>query len=212
MTQPSIIPSRNLGLIESSRSTLSHANPLEQGFEAGLEKDTTHIAWAGWFDEAADPASGVFPSDFRLWNEGLDLLRHRLEHIAPVLEEQNAKLLLRPGLGLVLSDPHSVAALIDKLGSDRVQILVDPVAMLTPEMAVHAEDHLPRLFHKLGTFAACTGVVLAGTKQVSDDRHTHQPIDWAEPFDQALISYWRDSVFAERDVYLTSEACVAHIA
>jgi len=212
MTQPSIIPSRNLGLIESSRSTLSHANPLEQGFESKILKGSALIAWAGWLDEAADPACGVFPSDFRLWNQGLDLLRHRLDEIVPVLEEHTAKLLLRPGLGLVLSDPHSVAALIDKLGSDRVQILVDPVAMFTPEMAAHAEDHLPRLFHKLGRLGACTGVVLAGTKQISDDRHTHRPIDWAEPFDRALISCWRDSVFAERDVYLTSEACLAHIA
>lgn len=212
MTEPSIIPTRNLGLAPAGQDTLTHENPLEQGFASALKPESSLIAWAGWFDDAADPATGVFQSDFRLWNEGLELLRTNVEAMLPVLDDLDARLKLRPGLGLVLSDPHSVTAFIEKLGSPRVEILVDPVAMLTPEMAEHAEDHLPRLFHKLGVLGACTGVVLAGTERVSDDRHTHRPIDWSQPFDQTLISCWRDSVFAGREVYLTSEACRAHIA
>lgn len=212
MPEPKIIPTRNLGLIPASRCSFIHANPLEQGFVDGIEADTTLVVWAGWFDEAADASAGVFPSDFRLWNEGLDQLRARLDEVIPVLAERNARLMLRPGLGLVLSDPHSVTALIEKLGSDRVEILVDPVAMLTPAMAADAADHLPRLFHKLGVLDACTGVVLSGAARVSDERQTHCPIDWSRPFDQSLIACWRESVFADRDVYLTNEACRAHIA
>jgi hypothetical protein len=212
MTEPKIIPSRNLGLIPETNSTLTHANPLKQGFMEGVEADSTLVAWAGWFDEAADAEAGVFQSDFRLWNEGLGLLKQSLDEVVPALNELKTRLMLRPGLGLVLSDPHSVAALLDKLGSDRIEILVDPVAMLTPEMASDAGDHLPRFFHKLGSLDACTGVVLAGSAQVSDDRQTHRPIDWAKTFDQTLISCWRDSAFADRDVYLTNEACRAHIA
>ncbi len=211
MPDTQIIPSRNLGR-SGDASTCTHENPLEQGFAGSIEPDSTLIAWAGWYDRAAEPALGVFPSDFRLWNEGLDLLRERIDTLAPVLEERNARLLLRPALGLVLSDPHSIWALLEKLPACPIGVLVDPVAMLTPEMMDHAEDHLPRMFDKLGNLERCEAVVLSGANVHSDERLTHQPLDWSRPFDQTLISCWRESAFAQRGVYLLSDACRSQIA
>ncbi|GAB5495921.1 MAG: hypothetical protein Phyf2KO_10010 [Phycisphaerales bacterium] len=211
MPDTQIIPTRNLGRSEDG-CTYLHTNPLDQGFGDSVEPDSTLIAWAGWYDQAADPALGVFPSDHRLWNEGLDLLRQQIDALGPVLEEQNARLLLRPALGLVLSDPHSIWALFEKLPDGPSGVLVDPVAMLTPEMMEHAEDHLPRMFDKLGNLERCEAVILSGAAVHNDERLTHCPLDWSRPFDQTLLSCWRESVFAQRGVYLMSDACLSQIA
>lgn len=211
MHDTQIIPTRNLGRTGEA-CAYTHKNLLEQGVVDSVEHDSALIAWAGWYDQTADPALGVFASDFRLWNEGIDLLRQQIDALGPVLEEKNARLLLRPALGLVLSDPHSIWALFEKLPKSPIGVLVDPVAMLTPEMMDHAEDHLPRMFDKLGNLERCEAVVLSGAKIHSDERVTHQPLDWSRPFDQALISCWRESAFAQRGVYLLSDACRSQIA
>lgn len=212
MTDARIIPTRNLGRFGTSNITHLHQNPLEQGFGGAVDPNVTAIAWAGWFDASADPAQGLFPSDFRLWNQGLEQLRQSIDALDPILADTGSRLLLRPALGLVLSDPHSIAAFFEKRPEGPVGVLVDPVAMMTPEMMEHAQDHLPRMLDKLGNLEQCEGLLLSGAYIQTDERLTHCPLDWSRPFDQTLLSCWRASPFVERGVYLMSDACRTHIA
>jgi len=203
-----ILPLRNLGPTEPVPSlTFTHANPLEPEFAQEITPGASLVAWAGWFDAEGDPASGRFPSDHRLWTTGLESLREATARLDPILREHEATLWLRPALGLVLSDPHSIATMLKEPPSDRVRILVDPVAMLTPEMAKHAEDHLPRMLDKLGNFETCSAIVLAGAGPLSNERMTHVPLDADRAFDRHLLSVWRESAFAEREVFVLTEAC-----
>ena len=212
MQSTHLIPTRNLGPSQDKAPlTFTHANPLVSGFAEVIKPGFRTVAWAGWFDEAADPAEAAFPSDYRLWTKGLDTLREAIASLSPILNERDAFLSLRPACGLVLSDPHSIAALLKEPPSDRLQILVDPVAMLTPEMASHAEDHLPRMLDKLGNFEACTGIVLAGGEAVNADRMAHRPLDTSRPFDSLLLDSWRGSAFADREVFVLCEACFSLI-
>ncbi len=206
------LPPRNLGTTETTPAlTFTHANPLDPDFARLIAPGASVVAWAGWFDPEGDPASGHFPSDHRLWTTGLESLRQSIARLDPILQERESHLWLRPALGLVLSDPHSVSALLKEPPSDRVRILVDPVAMLTPEMAKHAEDHLPRMLGKLGNLEACSAIVLSGGKPSRDDRMSHVPLGTDQPFDRALLANWRDSAFAERDVFVLTQACRALI-
>lgn len=208
MRPAQILPVRNLGRSHGEPSRLfTHANPLVSSFLNEIEPGVSLVAWAGWFDESGDPASGQFPSDHRLWAEGLTALRAALSALCPVLAEREAVLMLRPACGLVLSDPHSVAALLKAPPSDRLRILVDPVAMLTPGMAERAEDHLPRMLDKLGAFEACSGIVLAGIEPAGEDRHRHRPLDPSRAFDRALLAAWRDSAFVGREAFVPTRAC-----
>lgn len=212
MPSTHLLPTRNLGTPEGEPPfNFTHANPLTPDFTSAIEPGSHSIAWAGWFDNAADPAEANFPSDHRLWTTGLDDLRKALASLDAVLTERDAYLSLRPSCGLVLSDPHSIAALLKEPPSDRLRILVDPVAMLTPEMASHAEDHLPRMLDKLGSFEACTGIVLAGGEPTSEDRMAHRPFDTSHAFDSVLLESWSRSVFVDRDMFVLTEDCRALI-
>lgn len=206
------LPLRNLGLTDSAPGYFfTHANPLGPEFIHAIETDAAVVAWAGWFDPEGDPANGNFPSDHRLWTTGLESLRQAITRLDPILQERESQLWLRPALGLVLSDPHSIAALLKEPPSARIRILVDPVAMLTPEMARHAEDHLPRMLDKLGNYEACSAIALTGGKPMSEQRMTHVPLDADRSLDRVLLATWLDSAFAERDVFVLSEACGALI-
>lgn len=207
-----ILPLRNLGPTEPAPSlTFTHVNPLEPEFAQEITPGASLVAWAGWFDPEGDPASGRFPSDHRLWTTGLESLRQSIARLDPILREHEATLWLRPALGLVLSDPHSIAALLKEPPSERVRIIVDPVAMLTPEMARHAEDHLPRMLDKLGNFEACSAIVVTGAEPVPDERMTHVPLVADRPFDRHLLAVWRDSAFAKRHAIVLTEPCRALI-
>lgn len=206
------LPPRNIGTVPGGPvMRFTHANPLGAEFEREIAPATTVVAWAGWFDPEGDAGRGLFPSDHRLWTQGLSALRGAVERIGPVLEASESVLMLRPACGLVLSDPHSVAAFLGEAPAGRVRILVDPVAMLTPAMASHAEDHIPRMLEKLGRFEACAGIVLAGGEAASADRVTHRPLDARRAIDAALLGAYRRSVFAERGVFVLTEACRALI-
>lgn len=207
-----LLPTRNLGTTQGdSPYHFTHLNPLEPDFASAIEPSAHTAAWAGWFDEKADSARGLFPSDHRLWTTGLESLRESFASLDAVLSERDAYLSLRPACGLVLSDPHSVAALLNESPSSRLRILVDPVAMLTPEMAAHAEDHLPRMLDKLGNFETASAIILSGYGSASNDRLTHRPLSENESFDRMLIEAWQQSAFAEREVLILSDACKALI-
>lgn len=212
MRPAQILPERNLGRSPGEPAhRFTHANPLAASLVQEIESGHRIVAWAGWFDGEGDPASGQFPSDHRLWAEGLTALRAAIASLGPVLAERDAMLMLRPACGLVLSDPHSVAALLKDPPSDRLRILVDPVAMLTPGMAERAEDHLPRMLDKLGASEACAAIVLAGAEPGETDRHRHRPLDPARTFDRALLAAWRGSAFVDRDVFVLTRACAGAI-
>mgnify|MGYP003638210412 FL=1 len=207
-----LLPTRNLGTTQGDTPFhFTHQNPLAPDFASAIVPNAHTAAWAGWFDEEADPARGLFPSDHRLWTTGLESLRESLDSLDAILSERDAYLSLRPACGLVLSDPHSVAALLNESPSGRLRILADPVAMLTPEMAAHAEDHLPRMLDKLGNFETTSAIVLSGYEAASEDRLTHRPLGENESFDRMLIEAWQQSAFTERDVVVLSDACIALI-
>ena len=207
-----ILPLRNLGPTDSAPGfNFTHANPLETEFAQEITPGASLVAWAGWFDPEGDPASGQFPSDHRLWTAGLESLRQVIARLDPILRERDATLWLRPALGLVLSDPHSIAALLKEPPRELIRVLVDPVAMLTPEMARHAEDHLPRMLDKLGNLDACSAIVLTGGEQASEERLSHVPLNTDRQLDRVLLACWRDSAFAERHAFVLTEPCRALI-
>lgn len=185
-------------------------NPLTDDLDEAPEPGADLVLWAGWLDESGDPASGRFEADHRLWNAGADLAE-KLRALVLTLERKDARVLLRPALGCALSDPHSASACLEAVGSERVGLFVDPVAMLTPEMHAHADDHLPRMLDKAGKLSGAWGCVLSGAS-VSEGRVRHEPIDWDRPFDRALRSAWRESELAGRDIWIICEACLERIA
>lgn len=202
------LPPRNLGTIPGTPAyTFTHTNPLDPGIETEIAPHTALVAWAGWLDASAEPVLGLFPSDHRLWTQGLRALRESLTYLDPILRDHGADLYLRPACDLVLSDPHSIAALLKDPPSDRLRILVDPIAMLTATMAPNADDHIPRMLDKLGHFEACAAIVLAGATPTQDDRLTHLPLDPSRTIDSALLRAWRQSAFADREVFVPTEAC-----
>lgn len=142
---------------------VSHANPLDVGFEfAGAQRV---VAWTGWFGEGADAAAGRFPRDFRTWTPGAwKSLRERIDEAAAKLAA-GGELLLRPHARHVISDPQACIMLVKDLPPG-VRILLDPVSMLTPAMLGSAEDHLARAM-ELAPFAAA--VLISGADLVDDD-------------------------------------------
>ncbi|HED54079.1 MAG TPA: hypothetical protein ENJ00_07745 [Phycisphaerales bacterium] len=215
MTDPILLPERNLGALTTAQNqTLGqaiHANPLESGFVENVQPETLTLAWAGWYDDEGDPATGKFPPDRRLWNEGLAELRTQAAGWSPKLAEIGATLLLRPAVGCVLSEAHSCEAFFKDLELPNVGILFDPAALLTPEMYPDVADHLDRFFDSFARMDACFGVVLSGFDL--DSPGSQRPsMDPERPFDRVLIETWRRSPLTERTVAVHNRADLTAIA
>jgi sugar phosphate isomerase/epimerase len=128
--------------------------------------DQTLIVWSGWFDDQADPESGVFHHDPRTWTaQGWEALEARLAEILPKFEAANARLLLRPHVRHVISDAPSVRRILGKFDSPALGILLEPAAMLTACMADDARDHLTRLLEALAHHERVAAVLLTGAER-----------------------------------------------
>lgn len=162
------------------------------------------IAWAGWLDdEKADPALGRFEPDFKVWTaEGWNALRVGLAQVAPSLEAAGATLCLRPHAGCVLSDPQSCLNFLRDDQPPGVELLLDPVAMLTPDMLEHAEDHLARAFEAVGDQRLVVGCVLAAPR-LDEGRVVHAPLADFPKLGGFIREAWAASPLAERPVLIT---------
>ncbi|MEO1716137.1 MAG: hypothetical protein AAFR76_03400 [Planctomycetota bacterium] len=162
------------------------------------------VAWAGWLDDAkADPSQGRFDPDFHAWSPaGWQALRDGIAAAIPSLRTHDATLCLRPHAGCVLSDPQGCLNFLRDDPPERVELLLDPVAMLTPMMMDKVEDHLARAFEALGDQPAAIGCVLAAAVE-TDGRVAHAPlVDYAE-FAQLITGLWKASPLADRPVLVT---------
>ncbi len=162
------------------------------------------IAWAGWLDDAkADPARGRFDPDFNAWSPaGWQALRDGLAAAAESLRTHDATLCLRPNAGCVLSDPQGCLNFLRDDPPGRVELLLDPVAMLTPAMLDKAEDHLARAFEALADQPAVVGCVLAAPAEAKG-RVVHAPLADHPAFAAILTGLWRASPLADRPALVT---------
>lgn len=106
----------------------------------------TVVAWTGWFDQDAQPESGVFHHDPRTWSaQGWQTLEARLAEILPTFQAKGARLLLRPHVRHVISDAPTIRRLLAAFESETLGIFFEPAALLTAGMTDDARDHLTRL-------------------------------------------------------------------
>ncbi len=128
------------------------------------------VTHSGWLPEDAPARDEIYPEDPRVWmGEG----RNRLDEIAPWLAEEafvrGARLALRPHARHVLSDPHACLAFLEAHDNKPIDIALDPVAMLTPDMLSCAEDHLTRIADALFDHPRVAMVLLRNTRRHADD-------------------------------------------
>lgn len=83
-------------------------------------------------------------------------------------EAVGAEICLRPEAAHVLSDLPSCLVFLRSAAAARVRLLLDPMAMLTPAMVAHAEDHLERILGTLGPHPAVAGLMLANAAAGED--------------------------------------------
>ncbi|MEL6795355.1 MAG: hypothetical protein AAFO89_00875 [Planctomycetota bacterium] len=162
------------------------------------------VAWAGWLDDSkADPANGRFDPDFNVWSPvGWQALRDGIAAATSSLRTHDATLCLRPHAGCVLSDPQGCLNFLRDESLERVELLLDPVAMLTPLMMDKVEDHLARAFEALGDQPAVVGCVLAAAVEI-DDRVSHAALADHAEFSELMTGLWRASPLANRPVLVT---------
>lgn len=119
--------------------------------------------WSGWLsDDDARPSH-------RTWTpEGWNAMDRWLDETLPRLDEAGHTLLLRPDASHILSDARSCLTILQQRQSPGLRLLLDPVAMLTPDMLTDADDHLRRLLDTLLHHPATAAVVLTDAAPDSD--------------------------------------------
>ncbi|MEM9167775.1 MAG: hypothetical protein AAGB48_12230 [Planctomycetota bacterium] len=169
------LPEGNLGVAQTSGSLFGqfdHANPAGQGLPTVPAGVTRLVAWAGWLDDAGvppgDPTSGRFARTFRSWtSDGWEALADGVARWRSTMPE--VRLCLRPAAGCIVSDPQACLTFLRGTEDPGVELLLDPVAMMTASMLGHAEDHLARAFESLGGEPRVAGVVLSRPVAEGDD-------------------------------------------
>lgn len=129
---------------------MASANPVEEPPDS--ERDSWTICWSGWLG-AADPGAGWFERSPGQW---LPSARQTWDRAAADLDRVE-RMVLRPHARHLLSDgPGCLQWLRQQEGR---RLLLDPVAMLEPEMLPDADDHVTRLLSTVGALA--WGVVVS---------------------------------------------------
>ena len=139
------------------------ANPFEAGSFEPLDasEGTRVIAWSGWQPGDPGEADGSFVGDFRTWGPaGRARLNELLDAAEPVLLARGLTLCLRPHARHALPDPQSVLSTLRSREPGPFEALLEPFALLTPEMMPAAEDHTARAFEALGDRPDVPAVVL----------------------------------------------------
>lgn len=151
----------------------------------------TSAVWAGWLADDANPAKGRFPLDFRLWTRtAWEALAAGLAAIAPALEARRATLWLRPAAGCILADPQACLTFLRSRPSPAIGLLLDPVAMLTPDMLGDLDDHLVRAMSIAGFVDGVEAVVLAAPVHAPDGSVGHGPLADHPRLASIVIDAW----------------------
>ncbi|MFI4897013.1 MAG: hypothetical protein ACIARR_04225 [Phycisphaerales bacterium JB059] len=111
--------------------------------------------WSGWIIGDDDR-----PSPHTWTPEGWKALDRWLDDTLPRLDASGHALLLRPDAGHILSDARSCLSILQQRQTPNLRLLLDPVAMLTPDMLPDAEDHLRRFLDALLHHPATAAVIL----------------------------------------------------
>ncbi|MEO1584446.1 MAG: hypothetical protein AAFR96_07735 [Planctomycetota bacterium] len=180
-------------------------NPAES-FSARTPHAGRVIAWAGWLDDAkADPEAGTFEPDFQVWTDaGWSALRSELAAGHPHRVEAGGTICLRPHARCVVSDPQSCLTFLRDDPPSSVEILYDPVAMLTPDMLEHVEDHLARAFEAAAEMPAdrLAGCVVAAPR-LEAGRVVHAALAEFPKLGGFIREAWAASPLASRPLLVT---------
>lgn len=106
---------------------------------------------------------------------GWEGLQRACERLSPALAEDGASVCVRPHAADVLCDWPRARAWLEPWAPRGFELLLDPVAWLTPGMLPLAADHLERIFDRLGDAPGVAGVVLTGAR-VEGDRVVPCPL------------------------------------
>lgn len=156
------------------------------------QPNQTLIAWSGWFDDQADPQSGVFHHDPRTWTAiGWETLEARLAEILPMFEAAGTRLLLRPHVRHVISDAPAIRRVLGLFETSALGILLEPAAMLTAGMAADARDHLTRILEALARHERVAAVLMTGAERpaLGEADGEHDDILVPAPLSRGCIDY-----------------------
>lgn len=139
-------------------------NPLHAaGWHPSGDRSCVRIvAWSG---RLTDSIAGEAAAPRTWGSAGRAALDALCDRLAPGLAAAGRTLLFRPRAGDVLSDMPSCAAFLRARSGGPFALLLDPAAMLTPDMLPRAEDHLARMFAALTGHPSVAGVVLMNTRR-----------------------------------------------
>lgn len=107
------------------------------------------VAGSGSFEAGADEGAEARMSLRTHGGEGMRALLAAVEAVRPGLEFSGARLCLLPHAAQVLSDVPSCLLFLRSAAAEGVQLVLDPVALLTPAMLDRAEEHLERILEAL---------------------------------------------------------------
>ncbi len=160
------------------------------------------VVHSGWFPEDVPARDEIYPEDPRVWmGEG----RARLDEIAPWLADQarlrGARLALRPHARQVLSDPHVCAAFLAAHQDEPIDIALDPVAMLTPDMLGCVEDHLTRISQALIEHPRVQMVFVHNVERRGDDL-VPAPVHQGEIDSALLVELAERALHADKPIVL----------
>lgn len=152
------LPGFNLLEHDASRATKNLARVAQLAHFARV------VLPSGWIAAAEPDGDGV---DFRTHSgAGYTQLE---EVLAALRGVTSPSLCLHPSAGHVLSDiPSCLMFLRGRSGAD-VQLLLDPMAMMTAEMAPRADEHVERVLESLADHPAVAGVVVANGEVVNEE-------------------------------------------
>lgn len=134
----------------------SSAESMEWLLESRIEGCPRIVAWSG------SMASGLFDRDPLSWmprpREAFCAL---CDGLAPVLIDEDVRVLWRPHARHVLADPQTCLSHLRDREGEPFGLAFEPAALLEPEMLPAADDHLARAFEALGP--VCDLVILTNT-------------------------------------------------
>lgn len=159
----------------SARTLIGPHAVSEAGVSGLASSALTRIAlWSGGVGEG-DDAEAMFEPDPRTWmSAGRDAFAAGLERAAKWASAHGSTICLRPHARHVLSDTPSLRTLlgVQKGGAvvgppPGIEVLLDPIAMLTPRMLATVEDHLERVLSLVATLPGVIGIVASNIAAAS---------------------------------------------
>ncbi len=127
---------------------------VERALAAPSEAART-VVWSG------GPEGGLFDRDLAGWMpRRRDDFGARCAAALEIVKSRGGALDIRPCARHVIGDAQTCLSFLREHEGHQVGVLLDPVALLEPEMLAESRDHLRRMFETLGGVA--TGVLICG--------------------------------------------------